>query len=106
MRSGTLVPIAIAALTILASPAGAASRIPGSGGLPARPNPEWEMHKRMLTPEPVKSPYPMTYSEQVAQSLGLRQDGLSLYESRDAVRNPYVPSISLGGTMLRLRWRQ
>jgi hypothetical protein len=105
MRAGTFFLIALAALTILATPAGAAGRVPGGGGLPARPNPELELQRRMA-PEPVKSPYAMTYSEQVAQSLGLRRDGVSLYEAREDARNSYAPSISLGGTMLRLRWRQ
>jgi hypothetical protein len=105
MRSGRLLVIVIAALALLAVPANAAR--PGGGGLMPRPNPEWEMQKRLAAAnEPAKSPHPMTYSEQVAQSLGLRRDGISLYGSRDNFRNPYAPSVSLGGPMLRLRWQQ
>ena len=105
MRSGTVFLIAIAALTILAAPAGAAGRLPGDGGLMVRPNPEIERQRRMAA-EPERSPYARTYSEQIAQSLGLRDGGISLYESRQSARNPYAPSVSLGGTMIRLRWRQ
>jgi hypothetical protein len=107
MRSGTLFLMVFAALALMAGPAGAAGRVPGSGGLLPQPNPQWEMQKRMATAEPAKSPYPMTYSEDVAQRLGLREGGVSLYDSaRSSARNPYTPSVVLGGTMLRLRWRQ
>jgi hypothetical protein len=104
-RAGLLF-FGIAFLTLLAAPAAGAGRLPGDGGLMPRPNPEWEMQKRMAAPEPAKSPYPMTYSEQLAQSLGLRDGGVSLYDARDNARGSYTPSVSLGGTMLRLRWRQ
>lgn len=56
---------------------------------------------------PAKSPYPMTFAEDVAQSLGVRNGQVDLVESRETARNPYAPSISMGaGTLLRLRWRQ
>ncbi|HJR57117.1 MAG TPA: hypothetical protein VJ798_11095 [Rhizomicrobium sp.] len=104
MRSRSVLVIVIAVLALLAIPASAAR--PGGGGLMPRPNPEWEMRKRLAADETVKSPYPRTYSEQVVQSLGLRKDGVRLFEPRDHARNPYAPSVSLGGTMLRLRWQQ
>jgi hypothetical protein len=105
MRSRPVLVIVIAVLALLAIPANAAR--PGGGGLMPLSNPEREMQKRLaMATEPAKSPYPMTYSEQVAQSLGLRKDGISLYGSQDNFRNPYAPSVSLGGPMLRLRWRQ
>lgn len=104
MRSGAVLAIALAACGLLATPASAAR--PGGGGLMPLINPEREMQKRLATDAPAKSPYPMTYSEQAAQSLGLRKDGVSLFETRDAARNPYAPSVSLGGSMLRLRWQQ
>ena len=105
MRFGPFLVIVVAALALLATPVSAAR--PGSGGLMPLPNPEREMQKRLAAAnEPAKSPYPMTYAEQVAQSLGLRRDGISLYGSRDNFRNPYAPSVSLGGPMLRLRWQQ
>ena len=95
----------IAALTLLAVPASAGSRVPGNGGLLPIPDPQLQLRRRMVEePPPAKSPYDMTYSEQVAQSLGVRDGGVSLYESKDAVRNPYAPSVVLGGTMVRLRW--
>ena len=105
MRSGTLLLLVIAVTAILATPAGAASRVPGGGGLLPPPATHWDMQKRQAAVEP-KAPYPMTYSEQVAQSLGLRDGGVSLYEARDNARNSYAPSIVMGGTMLRLRWKQ
>ena len=105
MRFGAILVIVIAAMALLATPANAAR--PGGGGLMPRSNPEWEMQKRLTAAdEPAKSPYPRTYAEQVAQTLGLRKDGISLYGSKDNMRNPYAPSVSLGGPMLRLRWQQ
>ncbi len=50
------------------------------------------------------TPYPMTYTEQVAKRLGLGKDGVSLTGPRDRA-NPYAPSVSFNGSMLRLKWR-
>ena len=94
----------IAALTLLTVPASAESRVPGNGGLLPIPDPQMQMRRRMVEEPQAKSPYPMTYSEEVALGLGVREGGVSLYESRDAARNPYAPSVVLGGTMVRLRW--
>jgi hypothetical protein len=105
MPHAAVFPIVIAAVTIWAAPVLADSRVPGNGGLLPIPDPQRQMQRQIFTAPPSKSPYPMTYTEQVAQSLGLREDGVSLYESREALRNPYTPSVTLGGTMLRLRWR-
>ena len=105
MRSCTLFLVAFAAMAPLASPASAAGRVPGGGGLMPPATSQWDAQRR-ITAEPVKSPYPVTYSEQVAQSLGLRDGGVSLYEGRESARNPFAPSVVVGGTMLRLRWKQ
>jgi hypothetical protein len=51
------------------------------------------------------APYPMTYSEQVAISLGVRDGGLALNPMPDRKANPYAPSVSFNGSMLRLKWR-
>ncbi len=100
-------PVITALLTaiLLAGPALAAGRIPGGGGLIALPDAQADMQRRMMTaPRPV-SPYPMNYSDHVARSLGIRDGGVALFDARTA-RDPYAPSVSLGGTMIRLRWRQ
>ena len=46
----------------------------------------------------------MTYSEQVAKSLGVRDGGLELARPADR-SDPYAPSVSFTGTALRLQWR-
>jgi hypothetical protein len=88
---------AFLALTVTAA---AEERIPGSGGISfkplIRPQPD------LITPAP-PSPYPMTYSEQVAQSLGVRDGGLDLVRSDHST--PFAPSVSLTGSMVRLQWR-
>ena len=80
--------------------AGAEPRVPGSGGYILRP---------LVTPtpaaatQPAPSPYAMTYSEQAAKSLGVQDGGLGLLPRRDD--NPYAPSVSFNGNMVRLKWR-
>lgn len=104
MPRPVLVPL-IAALILAGAPALAASRIPGGGGLPTLPDAQANMQRQMMTaPRPV-SPYPMNYSEHVARSLGIRNGGVALFDAQTA-RDPYAPSVSLGGSMIRLRWRQ
>ena len=100
-------PLVIAGLLLLgALPAQAQGRIPGGGGVVIAPDAHAQMQRRMMTsPRPV-APYSMNYAEQVANSLGIRDGGVALYEARESARDPYAPSVSLGGTMLRLRWRQ
>jgi hypothetical protein len=45
----------------------------------------------------------MTYTEQVAKRLGLGSGGVALSPGDQA--NPYAPSVSFNGSMLRLKWR-
>jgi hypothetical protein len=100
-RSGAL---AIAILVFGVLPAMAGNRVPGGGGLPPLPNPQLQMQRRMAALPAAPSPYPMTYTEQVARSLGVRDGRVDLLPAQ--ARNPYSPSVSLGGGMLRLRWSQ
>ena len=103
MRLGTFT-IAIASLCLLAAPALAADRVPGGGGLLPLPNPQLQMQRQMNTARVEHGPYPMTYSEQVAQSLGVRNGRVDLIAPQTST--PYAPSLSVGGGMLRLRWNQ
>lgn len=95
-----------AMLLLAALPALGSGRIPGSGGLTALPDAQLQMQRKLRTTPRPASPYPMNYSEQVASSLGLRDGAVALYDAREAARGSYAPSVSLGGTMIRLRWRQ
>jgi hypothetical protein len=64
-------------------------------------------------PKPVhddpQSPYPMNYSEEVAQSLGVRNGHMDVFSSRPAANDPLMPVVSGGlggdGAMLKLQWR-
>ena len=102
-RLGTFT-LAIGTLCLLAVPAAAAGNVPGSGGLLPVPNPHVQMQRQMNTAPVGRSPYPMTYSEQVAQSLGVRNGRVDLIAPQTS--SPYAPSLSVGGGMLRLRWNQ
>jgi len=85
------------ALPALAGTAFANDRAPGGGGIVFKP-----LVQTQGAVPAAPSPYPMTYSEQVAQSLGVRDGGLDLV--RPTGRS-YAPSVSFTGTMLRLQWR-
>jgi hypothetical protein len=102
-RLGTFT-IAIAVLSLMAVPAMAAGNVPGGGGLLPLPNPQLQMQRQMNTVPVERGPHPMTYSEQVAQSLGVRNGRVDLIAPQTS--SPYAPSLSVGGGMLRLRWAQ
>lgn len=56
--------------------------------------------------EETKSPYPMTYTDEVARSLGVKDGHMDVF-STQPVSN-YMPSFSAGvdkgGAMFRLKW--
>ena len=90
---------ALLALTVTAA---AERRVPGGGGYILKP---LVMPLTASAPKAPAAPYPMTYSEQVAISLGVRDGGLALNPMPDRQTNPYAPSVSFNGNMLRMRWR-
>lgn len=61
-------------------------------------------------PKPVReqhlSPYPMTYVDEAAQTLGVRDGHMDVFSTQP--RSSYMPSFSAGvdkgGAMFRLRW--
>jgi hypothetical protein len=63
-------------------------------------------------PKPVyddpKSPYPMTYADEVAHNLGVRDGHMDVFSSAPVENNPLVPVVSGGlggdGAMLKLQW--
>jgi hypothetical protein len=77
----------------------AAGPVPGSGGIIIKPL----IVQRPPEAGTAPSPYPMTYTEQVAKRLGLGAGGVALTPQDQA--NPYAPSVSFNGSMLRLKWR-
>ena len=77
---------------------------PAAAGLPPLPNPQLQMQRQMNTARVERGPYPMTYSEQVAQSLGVRKGRFDLIAPQTS--SPYTPSLSVGGGIIRLRWAQ
>jgi len=87
------------AVLAISGGARAEQRVPGSGGYALKP---------LVTPIPAaapapSSPYAMTYSEQAAKRLGVQDGGLGLLPRQEA--NPYAPSVSFNGNMIRLKWR-
>lgn len=57
----------------------------------------------------VKPRYPMTYLDEAAQTLGVRNGRLDLFSSHPVENNALIPVLSGGisgkGAMLRLQWR-
>jgi hypothetical protein len=95
------------ALTLLA--------LSGTGLLAAVPNGGIDYSSPLRypgAPKPVyddpKSPYPMTYTDEVAQNLGVRDGHVDVFSSRPVENNPFIPVVSGGlggdGAMLKLQW--
>jgi hypothetical protein len=105
---GRAVAILILSLTA-SSPAlaGFGPRVPGSNSLasplsyPGAPKP--------AAPEQQKQPYAMNYSDEAAQTLGVRDGHMDVFSTRPTSGNGLMPTISGGlggeGAMLRLQWR-
>jgi hypothetical protein len=89
----------LAAILVLGTVPAAAGPAPGGGGIVLKPLIVQRPPETVTPP----SPYPMTYTEQVAKRLGLGSGGVALSPSDQA--NPYAPSVSFNGSMLRLKWR-
>jgi len=94
-RFGLIAALLVAGTSAVAGP------VPGSGGLPPQ-RPMVFPTSLMPPPKPLPNRYPMTYSESVARSLGVEDGRVNL---APAPTNPYIPSLSVDGGMLRLRWR-
>ena len=62
--------------------------------------------KPPVADDPRPSPYAMTYIDEAAQSLGVRNGRMDVFSTQSS--SSYIPSISGGlggdGAMLRLRW--
>ena len=56
-----------------------------------------------VEPASTPAPYAMNYSEEVARSLKVQDGGLPLLPRQQD--NPYAPSVSFNGSMVRLRWQ-
>jgi|SRR6185437_10940302 len=60
-------------------------------------------------PEERDQPYALRYSDEAAQTLGLRDGHMDLFSSKPAPNNGLMPSFSGGlgseGAMIRLQWR-
>lgn len=61
---------------------------------------------RPVTTQEDNSPYPMTYTDEVAQSLGVKDGHMDFFSLPS--NSSYLPSVSAGadkgGVMLRMRW--
>lgn len=97
MIRAAFLPGCVAFLALTAA-AAAQPRVPGSGGISFRPL----VQPQLIAPAPAPTRFPLTYSDQVAQSLGLRDGNMNLVQPG---ASPYAPSVSFNGSMLRLRWR-
>jgi hypothetical protein len=74
-------------------------RAPGGGGYTLKP---LVTPQQMAPPQASPAPYAMNYSEDVARSLKVQDGGLPLLPRQDT--NPYAPSVTFYGSMIRLRW--
>lgn len=84
-----------------------------SGGLPVQARPDLDPsypipHVRETQVAGRAQPYAMNYTDQMAQSLGIRDGRWEVFDPGS--NHPLMPSlkggIDSGGPMLRLQWRQ
>ena len=107
MRGRTLAILILGVVASTPAWAGFGPRVPGSNTLasplsyPGAPKPP--------APEREKAPYAMNYTDEAAQTLGVRDGHMDLFTTRPASRDGLMPTISGGlggeGAMLRLQWR-
>ena len=87
----------------LATATALAASVPDTGRIQMPPYPG--------APKPVAEtppPYPMSYIDEAAQTLGVKNGRLDLFSSHPAENNVFMPvisgSVSSKGAMLRLQW--
>ncbi len=103
-RAGVIVLLSL----LVSAPAfaGFGPRVPGANPLasplayPGAPKPP--------PPEQQKQPYAMNYTDEAAETLGMRDGHMDVFSSKPAAHG-FMPTISGGlggdGAMLRLQWR-
>jgi hypothetical protein len=105
MRYPAKIMVCVALLGLSIGPA--LARIPFSGGpvisptnYPGAPKPVYQ--------DDVKSPYPMNYADEAAQTLGVRDGRLDVFATKPAGNQSYMPTLTGGvggdGAMLKLQW--
>ena len=109
---GRSIPIAVLGLSllVLCAPAAYADSMPGDNSLTSpmsypgepKPVPEEPDHP------PVKPAFAMTYSEEAAQQLGVRDGRMDLFSTQPSSHSDLIPRFSggvgRGGAMIRLQW--
>ena len=98
-------PLVLAGIFIVYGSSASAMSVPGQNRLssamqyPGAPKPVYD-DKR--------APYAMTYMEEAAQSLGVRDEHMDVFSTQPNSSSSYMPTISGGlgsdGAMLRFRW--
>jgi hypothetical protein len=102
---GPMVKSLILSISLLASSPAFAASFPDNGRVqsalsyPGAPKP---------TSNDPKPPYPMNYTDEAAQTLGVKDGRWDLFSSHPAANNVFMPavsgSVSGKGAMLRLQW--
>ena len=107
MRGPALALLVLSMAAASPALAGFGPRVPGSNSLasplsyPGAPKP--------AAPEQQKQPYAMNYTDEAAQTLGVRDGHMDVFTTHPTSRSGLVPTLSGGlggdGAMLRLQWR-
>src|SRR4051812_26224012 len=107
MRGRALAILILSMMAATPALAGFGPRVPGSNPLasplsyPGAPKP--------AAPEQQKQPYAMNYTDEAAQTLGVRDGHMDVFSTKPVAHGGLMPTISGGlggeGAMLRLQWR-
>jgi hypothetical protein len=105
MRYSAKIMVGVAFLVLSIGPA--LARIPFGAGPMVSPGNYPGAPKRVYQDD-TKPPYPMNYADEAAQTLGIKDRNLSLFSTKPAENEAYLPTLSGGlggdGAMLKLQW--
>jgi len=103
MRSKLLI---LAGIFVASASSASAMSLPGANHLYSLP--QYPGAPRPVYDDPKPPPYPMTYVEEAARTLGVKDGHMDVFSTAPRSSSSYMPSISGGlggdGAMLRLRW--
>jgi hypothetical protein len=96
------------AAVLLGTPAQAARRVPNESHLSSLPQYQYPGAPKLVYDDPAPQPYAMTYTDSVAQALGVKNGRMDVFSTAPKSSSSYMPSFSGGlggdGAMLRLKW--
>lgn len=100
--------ILLSSFLVLAGTPAFAISVPNQNHLTSLPQYGYPGAPRPVHDDPPPAPYAMTYMEDVARALGVKDGRMDVFSTQPQSSSSYMPSFSGGlggdGAMLRLQW--